>query len=243
MHASTSKRENSRSSRCDRWKKRDNLVVMGCAPARSACDRPSRVRVPGAHLLTRSSTAALEAPARQTHALRTRGRPHRRANVAEIRSSSGRSASRWSRPPAEAGLVLLQSARLRGAEDLDAALRLVTRARLRCRASHRALASAGEWTEAATKPRPGRRPTRGRTPWRRSGDVGVATRDAASCSPSPSFRSRRSATIRDPAPRPDDPRVARLLDALTAAPLRRELGALGYDVRCSGDRVGDVRAA
>ena len=37
-----------------------------------------------------------------------------------------------------------------------------------------------------------------------------------------------------------DARVARLLDELTTGAARRDLGALGYDVGCAGERVAEV---
>jgi molybdate-binding protein len=40
-----------------------------------------------------------------------------------------------------------------------------------------------------------------------------------------------------------DARVERLLDALASLEFRRELAALGYDTRQTGQRVGEVRAA
>jgi molybdate-binding protein len=40
-----------------------------------------------------------------------------------------------------------------------------------------------------------------------------------------------------------DPRVQRLLDAIVSGEVRRELAALGYDVRGTGERVAEVRAA
>jgi molybdate-binding protein len=77
-----------------------------------------------------------------------------------------------------------------------------------------------------------------------AGDVGVATRDAAlafGLTFVPLAEERYDLAI--PESGLEDQRIVRLLDALSAAPLRRELASLGYDVRCSGDRVADVSAA
>jgi molybdate-binding protein len=41
----------------------------------------------------------------------------------------------------------------------------------------------------------------------------------------------------------DDPRIARLLDALTTASLRRELASLGYDTRSHGARAAKTTTA
>jgi putative molybdopterin biosynthesis protein len=41
----------------------------------------------------------------------------------------------------------------------------------------------------------------------------------------------------------DEPRVARWLDAMTAAPYRREISALGYDVSRSGERIAEIPGA
>jgi molybdate-binding protein len=41
----------------------------------------------------------------------------------------------------------------------------------------------------------------------------------------------------------DDARIARWFDAMTAAPFRREISALGYDVSRAGERVAEIAAA
>jgi molybdate-binding protein/DNA-binding XRE family transcriptional regulator len=236
---------------------RDNLVVMGCAPALALlCDRLSSRAGAGRFVwLTRSSTAALEAlGARQTHVAGAHlvdarsGEP----NLTEVRKLVGAervtlvALARW-----EAGLVLAPGnpLRLRGAEDLGRrGLRLVIRERGSGarRLLDRALTAAGERTGAATKTalQVGGQLEVAHAVAIGAGDVGVATRDAAlafGLAFVPLAEERYDLAI--PLHSLEDPRVARLLDALTAAPLRRELAALGYDVRCSGDRVGDVRAA
>jgi hypothetical protein len=40
-----------------------------------------------------------------------------------------------------------------------------------------------------------------------------------------------------------EPRIMRLLDALSAGPARRELAALGYDTSASGDRAAELHVA
>lgn len=236
---------------------RDNLVVMGCAPALGLlCDRLSSRAAHGRFFwLTKSSTAALEAlGARQTHVAgvhlvdaRT-GEP----NVGEIRRLVGServtlvALARW-----EVGLVLASGNPLgvRGPEELGRrGLRLVTRERGSGarRLLDRLLVAAGERAEAAARSgiQVGGQLEVAHAVSVGAGDVGVATRDAAlafGLAFIPLAEERYDLAI--PRASLEDPRIARLLDALTAAPLRRELAALGYDVRCTGDRVADVSAA
>jgi len=236
---------------------RENVVVMGCAPALGLlCDRLSSRAGQGRFVwLTRSSTAALEAlGARHTHVAgahlvdaRT-GEP----NIAEI----GRlvhtqkvtlvALARW-----EAGLVLAPGNPLgvRGPEDLGRrGLRLVTRERGSGarRLFDRTLAAAGARAEAAVKSaiQVGGQLEVAHAVAIGAGDVGVATRDAAlafGLTFIPLAEERYDLAIARSSL--DDPRIQRFFDLLTSAPLRRELAALGYDVRCSGDRVADVSAA
>jgi molybdate-binding protein len=75
-------------------------------------------------------------------------------------------------------------------------------------------------------------------------DVGVATRDAAivfGLNFVPLAEERYDLVI--PAALLDDARIRRFLDVMTAAPTRRELTSLGYDVRSCGTRVADLSAA
>jgi molybdate-binding protein/DNA-binding XRE family transcriptional regulator len=236
---------------------RDNVVVMGCAPALALlCDRLSSRASHGRYLwMTRSSTAALEAlGARHTHVAgvhlvdaRT-GEP----NLAEIRRIAGPAAltlvalARW-----EAGLVLAAGNPLgvRKAEDLGRrGLRLVTRERGSGarRLLDRLVASAGERAGAAARSaiQVGGQLEVAHAVSIGAADAGVATRDAAlafGLAFVPLAEERYDLAI--PRDGLEDPRILRLLDALTSAPLRRELAALGYDVRCSGDRIADVSAA
>jgi putative molybdopterin biosynthesis protein len=236
---------------------RDNLVVMGCAPALGLlCDRLSGRRGQGRFLwLTSSSTAALRAlGARHTHVAgvhlvdaRT-GEP----DLLEIRRLSGSSPvtlvalARW-----EAGLVLAAGNPLgvRGPDDLEQrGMRLVTRERGSGarRLFDRVIASLGERAQAAARSaiQVGGQLEVAHAVAIGAGDAGVATRDAAlafGLAFVPLAEERYDLAI--PRDSLDDPRIARLLDALSAAPLRRELAAIGYDVRCSGDVVTDVTAA
>lgn len=236
---------------------RDNLVVMGCAPALGLlCDRLSSRPGHGRFLwLTKSSAAALEAlGARQTHVAGAHlvdarsGEP----NVAEIRRLVGGervtlvALARW-----EAGLVLAESNpfRIRGASDLGRrGLRFVTRERGSGarRLFDRALAAAGPHAETAARAaiQVGGQLEVAHAVAIGAADVGVATRDAAlafGLTFVPLAEERYDLAVSRQSL--EDARVVRLFDALTAAPLRRELAALGYDVRCSGDRVADVSAA
>jgi putative molybdopterin biosynthesis protein len=236
---------------------RDNLLVMGCAPALGLlCDRLSSRPGHGRFVwLPRSSTAALESiGARHTHVAGAHLVDARtgEANLKEIRKLVGPAdvtlvaLARW-----EVGLVLSTGNPLdiRSAADFGRrGLRLVTReqgsgAR---RLLDRLVASAGEGAEAAVQSaiQVGGQLEVAHTVSIGAGDVGIATRDAAlafGLGFVPLAEERYDLLI--PRQTLDDPRIARLLDALTAAPLRRELASLGYDVRCSGDRVAEVSAA
>jgi putative molybdopterin biosynthesis protein len=236
---------------------RDNLLVMGCAPALGLlCDRLSSRAGHGRFVwLPRSSTAALEAlGARHTHVAGAHLVDARtgEANLKEIRKLVGPAAvtlvalARW-----EVGLVLSRGNPLsvHSAEDFGRrGLRLVTReqgsgAR---RLFDRLIASAGKGAEAAVR---SAIQVEGQLEVAHAvaigaGDAGIATRDAAlafGLAFVPLAEERYDLAI--PRLALEDPRIARLLDALTAAPLRRELAALGYDVRCSGDRIADMSAA
>lgn len=75
-------------------------------------------------------------------------------------------------------------------------------------------------------------------------DVGVATRDAAQAlglAFVPLAEERYDLVVeRDEA---SDPRLSRMLDALTSGSFRRELAVLGYDPRNSGAHVAEILAA
>lgn len=230
---------------------RDNLVLMGCAPALGLlADRLNARPGPGRFLwLPRASTAALDALARGhahvagVHLIDERSGE---ANLPDVRRHAGPGATivtalaRW-----QVGLVAPAGnpRKLRGPADLGRrGLRVVTRepgAGAR-RLLDRELRRVGV--------RPARSvPARGHLEVAQAialgvGDVGVATHDAAAAFGLhfiPLTEERYDLAI--PQPLHDDPRVHRLLDTLTAAAFRRELTALGYDVSCSGDRIAEVQ--
>lgn len=236
---------------------RENLVVMGCAPALGLlADRLNSRPGPGRFLwLARSSTAALEALARrQTHlaGVHLVDPKTGEANLTEVRRLAGAEAlvlitlARW-----EEGLVTAarNPKRIRSASDLGRrGLRLAVRetgsgAR---RLLERELRSAGLSLEATS---PGRVQTTGHLEVARAvslgaADTGVATRDAAiafGLDFVPLAEERYDLAL--PLASLADPRIQRLLDVMTAAPLRRELSSLGYDVRSCGDRVAELPAA
>lgn len=233
---------------------RDNVVLMGCAPGLGLlADRLNARPGPGRFLwFSRSSTEALEALARsRTHVAgvhlvdpRTR-----EANVADVRRLAGTAPvvlitlGRW-----EAGLVLPRGnpRKLRAIADLGRrGLRIAVRepgsgAR---RFLDRELRSAGLSLDVARK-----------APVLAAGhlevahavslgaaDAGVATRDAALAFGLDFVALEEERyDLALAAEGLADARLQRLLDVLTSAPLRRELSAVGYDVRGCGDRVANV---
>lgn len=235
---------------------RDNIVVMGCAAALGLlADRLNSRPGPGRFVwCTTSSTKALEALAKQqTHVAGVHLVDARtgEANVADVRRHAGPvsvvlvTLGRW-----EAGLVTAPGnpKRVRRAADfVRPKLRWVTReegsgarrlldqqlreAGVSQRAMRASVQAAGH-LEVAHAVSIG------------AGDVGIATRDAAiafGLDFVPLAEERYDLAIPLAAMR--DPRIVRLLEVMTAAPLRRELSALGYDVRSCGDRVAEVHAA
>ena len=236
---------------------RENLVVMGCAPALGLlADRLNSRPGPGRFVwLPRSSTAALEALAlRQTHLAGAHlvDPSTGEANLADVRRLAGSEAlvlitlARW-----EAGLVTAPNnpKRIRSAADLGRrGLRLVAReqgsgarrllerelrnAGLSLKLAQLARVQAAGHLEVAHAVSIG------------AGDTGVATRDAAiafGLGFVPLAEERYDLAL--PLVSLGDPRVQRLLDVMTATPFRRELSFLGYDVRSCGDRVAEVPAA
>ncbi len=238
-----------------------NLVLMGCALGLGLlADRLNAL--PGASgaagrclWLTRSSSEALAALASgHTHLAGVHlmdsktGQP----SLSDVRRLSGKqplsvlTLARW-----EAGLLTAAGnpGQLRSAADLaHPGLRLVVReagsgAR---RLLERELARAGLPRSLASS-----------APLRASGplqvalavamgaaDTGVATRDAALAYGLhfvPLAEERYDLVL--PQPLLSDTRVQRLLDTLSAAPCRRELAALGYDVSRCGERVAELAAA
>jgi molybdate-binding protein len=174
------------------------------------------------------------------------------ANLTEVRRIVERvSVTQVALARREAGFVLAPGnpLRVRGGDDLARrGLRLVTRepgSGARCLLD-RLVASAGERAQASVRAaiQVGGQLEVAHAVAIGAGEVGVATRDAAlafGLAFVPLAEERYDLAI--PRQSLADRRIVRLLDALSAAPLRRELAALGYDVRCSGERVADVSAA
>ena len=236
---------------------RDNLVMMGCAGALGLlADRLNARPGAGRFLwLDRSSTAALAAlVADQTHlaGLHLTDAGSGEDNVPDVRRHAGAATivlttlDRW-----EAGLVAAvdNPRRIRGARDLGRrGLRLVARepgsgAR---RLLERELTRAGHsprLAEAAALVVRSHFAVADAVALGMA-DIGVATRDVAILHGLhfiPLAEERYD--LATPLAMIDDPRVQRLLNAMTAAPFRRELGALGYDVSRCGERAAEVRAA
>lgn len=230
---------------------RANLVIMGCAAALGLLADRLNAR-PGAGRfvwLPRASTPALVALAA--------GHAHLagvhlvddatgEANVPDVRRHTGAVAlvtlARW-----EAGLVAAAGnpKKIRGAADLGRrGLRLVTRepgsgAR---RLLDRELGRAGTGVAARQLQARGHLEVASAVAIG-AADVGVATRDAALAHGLhfvPLAEERYDLVI--PRALADDPRIVRMLDAMTAAAFRRELAALGYDTRPCGERVAELAA-
>ena len=236
---------------------RDNLIVMGCAAALGLlADRLNARPGAGRYVwLGRSSTTALEAlAADRTHVAGVHliDDGSGEANVPDVRRHAGTTTlvlttlARW-----EAGLVAAPGnpRRIRGAADLGRrGLRLAARepgsgAR---RLLERELRRAGLPVALAASAHV---TVRGHQAVADAvvlgaADVGVATRDVAITHglhfvPLAEERYDLATTLTALG----DPRIQRLFNAMTAAPFRRELGALGYDVSHCGERAAEIRAA
>lgn len=236
---------------------RDNLVIMGCAPALGLlADRLSSRAGPGRFLwLPYSSTKALECLARrQAHVAGVHlvdGRTGA-ANVVDVRRHVGAEAvqvvtlARW-----EVGLLTAPGnpKRLHTAADLGRrGLRLVTREpgsgarRLLDRALREAglpdLLARGSSLQATGHLEVAHVIALG------AADVGLATADAALAFGLhfvPLTEERYDLVL--PAALLGDVRLERLLDVMTSSAFGRELAALGYDVRSCGERVAEIPAA
>lgn len=236
---------------------RDNLVLMGCAAALGLlADRLNARPGAGRFLwLGRSSTTALEALAvDRTHVAGVHliDDGSGEANVPDVRRHAGSATlvlttlARW-----EAGLVAAAGnpKRIRSSADLGRrGLRLVVREpgsgarRLLDRELRRAELSPDLATSAHAIARSHLAVADAIALG--AADVGVATRDVAITHglyfvPLAEERYDLATTLAAL----DDPRIQRLFDAMTAAPFRRELGALGYDVSHCGERAAEIRAA
>ncbi len=236
---------------------RENLIVTGCAGALGLLtDRLNARSGAGRFVwIDRSSTAALTALAGdRTHVAGVHlvDDGSGEANVPDVRRHAIASTvvlttlGRW-----EAGLVLAAGnpKRIRASADLGRrGLRIVAReagsgAR---RLLERELARAGHSHQLVDSVRAVVRSHLAVAEAVALGaaDVGVATRDVAlmhGLQFIPLAEERYD--LATPLGFVDDPRMQRLFNAMTAAPFRRELGALGYDVSRCGDRVAEVRAA
>jgi len=236
---------------------RDNVLVMGCAAGLGLlAERLNRRRAAGRFVwFTASSTAALRALARgHVHVAGVHlvdGKTGE-ANLPDVRRIGPRepvvlvTLGRW-----EAGLVTRTEDRdrIRGIGDLGRrGVRLAVReigAGAR-RLLERELEAAGRSTsiaraaalEAHDHFEVARLVALG------AADAGIATRDAAIA-----HRLRFTVLAEE---RYDlaltraslgHPPIERLLDALTSHGFRRDLSALGYDVRATGERVAEIRAA
>jgi molybdate-binding protein/DNA-binding XRE family transcriptional regulator len=236
---------------------RENVVIMGCAPALGLlADRLNAHPGPGRFLwFGRSSMKALEAlERRQTHVagvhlvdLKTG-----ESNVPDVRRHNQKRAvvlitlARW-----EVGIVVdsgnakgisqishlgRRGVRLVSREPGSGARRLLERelkrAELSLNIARESALQASGHLEVAHAVAIG------------AGDAGIATRDAAlafGLKFLPIAEERYDLVVaRDEL---NDPRLARLFDVMTAAPLRRELSSLGYDVGQCGDRVAEILAA
>lgn len=236
---------------------RDNLIVMGCVGALGLlADRLNARAGAGRFVwLGRSSTAALEAlAADRTHLAAVHLTDDRsgEANVPDVRRHAIPATivlttlGRW-----EAGLVTVAGnpKKLRGAADLGrrglrlvarepgaGARRLLERELLRAGlprrlvdAAHAVVRSHLAVADAVAMG---------------AADVGVATRDVAILHGLHFIPlAEERVDLATPLALLDDPRVQRCFNAMTAAPFRRELRALGYDVSHCGERVAEVRAA
>lgn len=235
---------------------RENVVLMGCAPALGTlADRLNARAGPGRFLwFSGSSTASLEALGRRTvhlagvHLVDPRTGE---ANVVDVRRAVAGQAvalvtlARW-----EAGLLVrpADAKRLRGVGALGRrGVRLVAReaGSGAQRLLEGKLREAGLGVELARKAalRAGGHLEVARAIAMGAADVGLATQDAAlafGLTFLPLAEERYDLVV--PVGQLSDPRLARLFDVVASAAFRRELTALGYDPRASGERVAEVRS-
>ena len=235
---------------------RENVVLMGCAPALGLlADRLNAHAGPGRFLwLSRSSTSALEALGRgQAHlsGVHLVDAKTGEANVPDARSHNPQRAlvlitlAGW-----EVGLVVASGnpKQILSVSDLHApGVRLISREsgsgarRLLDRELHLAqlpLDLAETATQASGHLELAQAVAIG------AGDVGIATRDAAlafGLAFVPLAEERYDLVV--PRDELNDPKLARLFDVMTAGPFRRELSSLGYDLRQCGERVAEIFTA
>jgi molybdate-binding protein/DNA-binding XRE family transcriptional regulator len=236
---------------------RENIVLMGCAPALGLlCDRLNSSTGPGRFLwIGQSSTTALTAlNTQRTHVAGVHLVDARtgEANVPDVRKHTPKvpvvlvTLARW-----EVGIVASTrvQGRVKNVSHLGRrGIRLVTRepgsgAR---RLLERELKQSGVSVDVVKQARV---MVHGHLEVAEAialgaGDAGIATRDAAMAFDldfTPLSEERFDLVV----PRDDmnDPRLARMFDVMTSAPLRRELSSLGYDVTACGDRVAEISEA
>jgi putative molybdopterin biosynthesis protein len=232
---------------------RENTILMGCAPALGLlADRLNSRRGRGRFVwIPGSSTSALDACANgKTHVAGVHLVDERtgQENVADVRRHARAdlvlvTLARW-----EQGLVVAPGnpKKLRRAADLARrSIRVVTREK---GSGARRLLDRELRREGISR--------LARPPMQASGhlevahavsiggaDAGIATRDASiayGLDFVPLAEERYDLVFAAAAA--SDPRIARLLDALTTVAFRRELRALGYDVTACGERVAEIRA-
>ncbi|MEO6603485.1 MAG: substrate-binding domain-containing protein [Polyangiaceae bacterium] len=236
---------------------RDNVVLLGCAPALGLlADRLNARTGPGRFLwLTRSSTSALDALGRrQAHMAGVHlvdGKTGE-ANVPDVRRLvAKRSLVLITLASWEAGLVVpagnpkgltrvaqlaRKGLRLASREQGSGARRLLDQelacAGLDADVAERALIQANSHADVAQAVALG------------AADIGIATRDAAlslGLGFVPLSQERYDIVVgREDL---DDPRFCRLFEAMSSGHFRSELSSLGYDVGHCGARVAEILAA
>jgi len=236
---------------------RENVVLMGCAPALGLlADRLNARSGPGRFLwLARSSTNALAALAlEQTHLAGVHlvdsktGEP----NVPDVRRHVAKrtvsviTLGRW-----EAGLVVAAGnpRKIAGVSALGKrGLRLVSRERgsgarqLLDRELRRA-GVASEVGQGAAMQASGHLEVAHAVAIG-AADVGIATRDAAlsfGLAFVPLAEERYDLVV--PSDELGDPRLVRLFEVMATGAFQRELSSLGYDVEKCGERVAEIHAA
>lgn len=233
---------------------RENVVVMGCAPALGVvASRLNRQRGAGRFVwLSRSSTVALEQLAEQrvhiagVHLVDSRTGD---ANASDVRRIvKKRSVALVTLGVWQLGWVTAPGnpKRIRGASDVARrGVRLVVRepgsgARRRLEAELRAAGVPATVTAAASVIAHSHLDV-ARAVFFGAADTGVTTLEAARALELeliPFGVERYDLTV--PIESLADARIERFLDALTTGPVRRELAALGYDTAAAGKHAGEL---
>lgn len=236
---------------------RENVIVTGCAPALGLLADRLNARPGAGRFLwfSGSSTRALDALERaQTHVagVHLTDAKTGEANLAEVRRrAKDRRLSVFTLARWQAGLIVAAGnpKQIRGVADLARrGLRLVTReaGSGALQLLTRELRRAGlpvELARAATLSAPGHLEV-AQSIALGAADVGIATRDAAlafGLELIPLAEERYDLVVAQS--ELADPRLQRMLDTMTTSAYRRELSALGYDVRSCGERVAELSAS